>query len=357
MKILLAEDDEPVREELRELLTDEGYRVVTAVDGIDAFEKFRQDQEIELLLLDIRMPRCTGLQMLDAARKTDAANPRIYEAIFITGNNDSESVVNALKLNAYSFLFKPIVVQTLIEEIEKAKDNINMRRYREFQRETLDAQVSNEAAPVAKITGLQKKGIGSAIELLAISAEHGEPDIDQHVNRVGEMSACLGTKLGLDTEACQNLRLAAMLHDIGKIKHPSDVYLLERTLVKNELDAIKPHTTSGAELVLRSQDAIFKLAQTICAQHHENYDGSGYPHGLKGNDIALEANIVHIVDVYDNLRSKRPYKESMPHHVALETIVEGDARSHPDHFHPAVLTTFLAQHRDIEAIYERYRPK
>ncbi|MEY2907728.1 MAG: hypothetical protein RLZZ602_251, partial [Pseudomonadota bacterium] len=108
MKILLAEDDTQVRTELCELLADEGYDVATAVDGIEAFEKFRDDKSIELLLLDIRMPRCTGLQTLDAIRKMDVHRERIFEAIFITGNNDSESVVSALKLDAFSFLFKPL---------------------------------------------------------------------------------------------------------------------------------------------------------------------------------------------------------------------------------------------------------
>src|SRR6056300_1483899 len=100
MKLLLAEDDAQVRTELRELLSEEGYTVVTASDGIEAFEKFRDDKDIDVLLLDIRMPRCTGLQTLDAIREIDVGSERIFETIFITGNNDSDSVVSALKLGA-----------------------------------------------------------------------------------------------------------------------------------------------------------------------------------------------------------------------------------------------------------------
>ena len=128
MKILLAEDDTQVRTELRELLVEQGYDVTTAVDGIDAFEKFRADELIEILLLDIRMPRCTGLQTLDAIRKIESDTDRIYETIFITGNSDNDAVIAALKLGAFAFLFKPIVVEQLLSELASASDTINQRR-------------------------------------------------------------------------------------------------------------------------------------------------------------------------------------------------------------------------------------
>ena len=114
MKILLAEDDSQVRDELTELLSEDGHQLTTAADGIEAFEKFRDDDAIELLLLDIRMPRCTGLQTLDAINKLNKQKDRVYESIFITGNNDSEAIIAALKLGAFSFLFKPLVVGDLM---------------------------------------------------------------------------------------------------------------------------------------------------------------------------------------------------------------------------------------------------
>ena len=91
-------------------------------------------------------------------------------------------------------------------------------------------------------------------------------------------------------------------------------------------------------------------------QHHENWDGSGYPAGLKGDEISIETAIVPAVDTYDNLRSHRPYRAALPHHVAMEILVSRDEKSNPDHFHPGVLQALLSQHREIEAIYERYRP-
>ena len=356
MKILLAEDDTQVRTELCELLADEGYDVATAVDGIEAFEKFRDDKSIELLLLDIRMPRCTGLQTLDAIRKMDVHRERIFEAIFITGNNDSESVVSALKLDAFSFLFKPLVVEQLLEEIEDAKDRINQRRYRRFQQSTLEQQVESKSDQIQRLSSELTSGFGAAVELLALAAEYYIPGIELHIHRIGEMAACLGRRLGMDQEQIRALRFASILHDIGKLKGPEELYNAERNLEPSEFDQTKSHTSLGAEFLSGYKDPIFSLAQTIAAQHHENWDGSGYPAGLKGDEISLEAAIVHVVDVYDNLRAPRPYREAMPHHQAIDIICNGDEKSNPDHFNPKVLQTLLAAHRDIESIYERYRP-
>lgn len=356
MKLLLAEDDNQVRTELAELLTDEGYTVATAADGIEAFEKFRDDKDIELLLLDIRMPRCTGLQTLDAIRKIQVDSDRVFEAIFITGNNDSESVVSALKLGAFSFLFKPLVVEQLLQEIEDARDNINQRRYRRFQQETLEAQVESKSNQINRLSSELKNGLGAAIELLAVSAEHYIPAVDLHLHRIGEMAACLADRLGFEREQSQTLRLASLLHDIGKLRGPADLYNAERTLTPEEFEQTKEHTSLGADFLAGYEEPVFQMARVIAAQHHENYDGSGYPKGLSGDDIALEAAIVHVVDVYDNLRAPRPYRGAYAHGHAIDVIVSGDEKSNPDHFHPKVLQALLAQHRDIEAIFERYRP-
>ena len=356
MKILLAEDEPQVRAELREILSDEGYQVVTAADGIEAFEKFRADKDIELLLLDIRMPRCTGLQTLDAIRKINVGDDRIFEAMFITGNNDSEAVVAALKLGAFSFLFKPIVVEQLFQEIAEAADSINQRRYRRFQQETLEAQVESKTNQISRLTNELRSGFGAAAELLALSAEHYVPGIELHLHRVSEMSACLAGRMGFDNAQCQMIRIASVLHDVGKLKGSAELYNAHRTLSAAEFDSTKEHTIIGSEFLNGYDEPVFDMARRIAEQHHEHFDGTGYPKGLKGDEIAIEAAIVHVVDVYDNLRAPRPYRQDMPHNQALDIIVNGDEKSTPDHFNPRVLQALLAQHRDIEAIYERYKP-
>ena len=356
MKILLAEDDSQVRDELTELLSEDGHQLTTAADGIEAFEKFRDDDAIELLLLDIRMPRCTGLQTLDAINKLNKQQDRVYESIVITGNNDSEAISAALKLGAFSFLFKPLVVEDLMREVAEATDRINQRRYRIFQQATLQAQVESKSLQILRMNDELKGGMGAAFRLAAMTAERYAPGIDVHIHRIGEMSAALAKRLGLEQLHCQQIRLASMLHDIGKLDGEAKLYNAERKLSPEEFEATKEHTTAGSDILSSYDDPILQMASIIAAQHHENWDGTGYPAGLAGDAIAIEAAIVHVADVYDNLRAPRPYREELPHFRAVEILINGDEKSKPEQFHPEVLQALLSEHRNIEAIYERYKP-
>jgi len=302
------------------------------------------------------MPRCTGLQTLDAINKLNVEQDRIYEAIFITGNNESEAIISALKLGAFSFLFKPLVVEDLLREVGEATDRINQRRYRRFQQATLEAQVESKSLQILRMNDEMKGGMGAAFSLAAMAAEHYAPGIDMHIHRIAEMSAALAQRMGFERVHCQQLRLASMLHDIGKLDKNAELYNAERKLTAEEFEITKTHTSHGDTILSSYDDPVFKMARKIAAQHHENHDGTGYPLGLAGGDIAIEAAIVHVADVYDNLRAPRPYREELPHYRAVDILINGDEKSTPDHFNPDVLQALLGQHREIEAIYERYKP-
>ena len=200
MKILLAGDDFQVRTELRELLVEQGYEVTTTVYGIDAFEKSRADEMIEIVLLDIRMPRATGLQTLDAIQKIESPKERVFETLFITGNSDNNAIVSALKLGAFAFLFKPIVVEELLKELSEATDSINQKHYRNFQTSMLNANLEGKTR--AKAGSSIKDGMGATSEIAAIGAEHYSPSIEPHVHRISEMALCVSVRLGLELQLC-----------------------------------------------------------------------------------------------------------------------------------------------------------
>ena len=213
-----------------------------------------------------------------------------------------------------------------------------------------------ETTKVSRANSMQKDGMGATSEIAAIGAEHYVPGIEQHLQRISEMAACVAARMGFEPAHCRQIRLASLLHDIGKLGGPTDIYTAERTLTPEEFEQTKGHTSHGADLLKRYQDPVILMARNIALQHHENWDGSGYPEGLKGEEISIEAAIVHAVDIYDNLRAQRPYRRALTHQEAMQVLVEGDDKSTPDHIAPTVLTALLSQHREIEAIYERYKP-
>ncbi|MGC8956032.1 MAG: HD-GYP domain-containing protein [Fervidobacterium sp.] len=185
---------------------------------------------------------------------------------------------------------------------------------------------------------------------LATIAEKYDEDTGDHIDRVGELSAFLGQKIGLLPDIVEKLRIFAPLHDIGKILIPKEILNKQGRLSEEEFEEMKKHTIYGANILGDSE--YFLLARNIALYHHEKYDGNGYPYGLSGEEIPIEARIVALVDVYDALRSKRPYKDGLSHEEAVEIITKGDDRTRPEHFDPKLLEIFVENSEQIKKLWE-----
>lgn len=185
---------------------------------------------------------------------------------------------------------------------------------------------------------------------LAAIAESYDQTTGDHILRVGEIAALIAEKMHMPTKFVNEIREFAPLHDIGKILIAKEILQKPGKLNPNEWEEMKKHTIY-AEKILNVD--YFEMALKIAMYHHENYDGTGYPRGFRGEDIPLEAQIVHVVDVYDALRSHRPYKKAFSHEEALRIISQGDARVSPKHFHPQVLKVFLENVEEIKEIFEK----
>ncbi|WP_069293199.1 HD-GYP domain-containing protein [Fervidobacterium thailandense] len=190
---------------------------------------------------------------------------------------------------------------------------------------------------------------------LAIIAENYDEETGNHIERVGELSAYLAQKLGLPSELVYKIKLFAPLHDIGKILIPKELLNKPAGLTPEEFEVIKKHTIYGS-MILGDKE-YFDVARKIALYHHEKYDGSGYPFGLKGEEIPIEARIVALVDVYDALRSRRPYKRALTHEEALEIITKGDERTRPEHFDPQLLKIFLESSEEIKKLWDSLNEK
>jgi response regulator RpfG family c-di-GMP phosphodiesterase len=189
------------------------------------------------------------------------------------------------------------------------------------------------------------------IEALARACEAAEEQTGKHILRVNRYAGALAANLGLPAEFVETISYSAQMHDVGKIRIPTSILLKSGELNSEEKAIMKLHPAYGKEIL--GDSPRLTVAREIAISHHENWDGSGYPGGLKQEEIPLAGRIVKMADVYDALRSKRSYKEPMDHEAALKVFREGDERVRPrDHFDPLLLTTFFRIDRMFASIYE-----
>jgi putative two-component system response regulator len=187
------------------------------------------------------------------------------------------------------------------------------------------------------------------------AAEYRDPDVPTHLIRIELYVECLSTELKMPKEFIESIKFAAPYHDIGKIGIPYTILLKQGGLTKEEFIIIKGHSKIGATILDGSNNHMTQMAASIALNHHERYDGSGYPEGLKGDIIPIEARIVNICDQYDALMMGKPYKPAYGHNKTIQIITKGDGRTIPQHFDPVVLTAFKRVALEFEKIFDTYQ--
>ncbi len=203
---------------------------------------------------------------------------------------------------------------------------------------------------------VSEKGINrDLIQRLAAIAEFRDSASGNHILRIGLYANKISEMLDLPMRFIGEITVASTLHDIGKMGVPSGILLKPSPLAPEEYEMVKIHTTIGYKILSGSSSPTMKMAAEIALTHHEHWDGSGYPKGLRGKAIPLSGTIVMLCDTYDTLRSRRPYKEPVTHREALSIITEGDKKTTPEDFHPDVLDAFLEISPLFDEIYETHR--
>ena len=351
-KVLIVEDEAEIREEVRECLTDEGYDCVEAANGEQGLDLIRRDPEIAVVLADIQMPGRSGLEMIGAA-KSEVGDKRELEFIIMTGHGGAREAIDALQLGVMDFLEKPIDVDHLVHVVRRAEELAVLKRARRRFQESLKADVEAKTIEIRGLLGSLEDAYAEAVDCLAMAAEFKDPETGNHIRRIGEYAKLVAAELGWSKERQRVIRLAAPLHDIGKIGTPDDVLLKPGKLTADEVVIMKQHAENGHRILLSSKHPVMLSAANIALGHHERWDGGGYPRGLKGAEIPIEARITSLGDIYDALRSKRPYKPAFEHEKTLSIMLEGDGRTDPSHFDPELLDFFRANSDAFREIFDR----
>ncbi len=348
-RILVIDDEAPIRKLLARILERAGFTVVLAEDGLDAFEKVRSDAGLRLIVSDLRMPRCGGLEFV---KRVISEFKRDFDFILLTGDGDKSDAVTALRLGVREFLDKPIERAELERAAIDAQERL-LERDRERERvRKLELENVRKSQTLDDITRKLGGAEQEMIDRLSLISQYRDIETAEHCVRVGLYSQLLADMAGLDTQTQRMIRLAGILHDIGKVGVPDEVLLKDGPLNDDEFNIMQRHTEIGFAMLNSSDNPILEQAATIARHHHEKWEGTGYCNNLAGNDIPMVARIVSIADVYDALRSSRRYKPAFSHMEAVTIITKGDRRTTPDMFDPKLLSLFAVHHERFESIFD-----
>lgn len=327
-RILIVDDQPQNVLLLQRTLEGAGYKNLAGVtdsrEVLKTFSEFHPD----LVALDLRMPHVDGFDLLRQLRSRVPAGSFV-PVLVLTADNSRKSKQEALALGAKDFLTKPIDVAEALLRIYNLLETRWLYVELQLHSHNLEekVRVRTEELEQAQLEILQR---------LALAAEYRDDSTGQHTQRVGQWAALLGRASGLSKEYVELIRLAAPLHDIGKIGIPDGILLKPGTLTAEEYVHIKRHADIGRIILSGSKFPILQMAERIALYHHERWDGAGY-HGLRGDAIPLEARIVSIADTFDVITHARPYKEAASIDVALDVICQEKGKQ----FDPDLATTFI----------------
>ncbi len=338
-RVLVVDDERSIREILTRWLEGEGYECETAASAEEACGILKADN-YSLLIADILMPGKSGIELLTVTKRR---SPDVA-VIMVTAVDDRDTAIHALHLGAYGYVIKPFeqneVIVNVVNALERRRLTLASKDYERCLEEKVREQTNEIRQSREEI----------ALKLMA-AQEYRHDETGAHVRRLGLYAEVIGERMGHTKEYTDMLRLAAPMHDVGKIGIPDSILTKRGKLSVDEFEIMKTHTVIGARILEGTAIELLNLARDIALDHHEKWDGSGYPRGTSGEDIPGAARIVAVLDVYDALVHKRVYRPALPEEEALAIIKDGRG----SHFDPNVYDMFLQEGQQLRAIRQQIK--
>lgn len=312
-RILVVDDDPATLLLLKRTLEKQGAQCLTATSGEQALGIIHTTPT-DLVLTDIHMPGMGGLTFLKRLKEEIPV-----DVVVMTGDIKGFRYDTIIQMGAVDFLVKPLEMNEVVLRLQRVIRERRLMRDLEIAHATI------------------KDSYLDTVRRLVVAAEHKDEGTGDHIVRMGDYCVLLASMMNLSDDFIELLRYASPMHDIGKIGIPDAILAKPGRLTDKEFDVIKTHTTIGAKILANSSSDVIRLGQAIAISHHERWNGSGYPKGLKGAAIPLAGRIVCAADVFDTLTSSRPYKSVYPPHVVQEFF----EKEREEHFDPEIATLIL----------------
>ena len=342
-KILIVDDQEANVVLLDRILRGAGYDSITTTMDPKAVFELHRTNNYDLILLDLQMPGMDGFRVMDGLKEIETGN--YLPVLVITAQPNHK--LDALKAGAKDFISKPFELPEVLVRVH------NMLEVRLLQKELHKYNDQLEQRVKQRTADLQENYL-ETIFAMTRAAEHKDEDTGAHVKRISYYCRDLAKILGMNDAFVDNIFFSSPMHDVGKIGIPDHILLKPGGFTPDEWEIMKGHAAMGAKILGDSKSPYLRMGAEIALNHHERWDGGGYPNGKKGEDIPLAARMMNICDIYDALRSKRPYKPAFDHQKTVDIITNGDGRTMPEHFDPNIFAAFKQNQAVFNDIFEQY---